>query len=150
MSDNTNQDQLDDQTINQDNASTSSNAVQIDSISSSAYIASSIERKRSLMMYYLFGIIMSLDKKDLSDFESFHIRQALWWWMISIVWIFLSIILSFIPYSWSVVVPLWLVLLVFFWMFNMQSLNGQYKNTEQAKWNLFYGLWSWLMLIFDT
>ena len=58
-------------------SSSSESKIQIDNISSNIYVSSSIERKRSLMMYYLFGIMMSLDKKDLSEFESFHIRQSM-------------------------------------------------------------------------
>lgn len=124
--------------------------VEIDNISSNVYVASSIERKRSLMMYYLFGIMMSLDKKDLSEFESFHIRQAMWWWVIAIVWILLSIVLSFISYGAWVGVPIRLALMVFFGIYNFQAINWQYKTSDKAKWNLFYGLWSRLMLIFEV
>ena len=130
-------------------SSSSESKIQIDNISSNIYVSSSIERKRSLMMYYLFGIMMSLDKKDLSEFESFHIRQSMWWRMLAIIWILLSIIISFISYSWFFVVPVWLVLLVFFGMYNFQAINWQYKKPDQAKWNLFYWLGARLMLIFE-
>lgn len=138
--------------VSQDTSSQNSSSeskIQIDNISSNIYVSSSIERKRSLMMYYLFGIMMSLDKKDLSEFESFHIRQSMWWRMIAIIWILLSIIISFISYSWFFVVPVWLVLLVFFGMYNFQAINWQYKKPDQAKWNLFYWLGARLMLIFE-
>ncbi len=144
MSDNTNSINIDDQT------NTQFSKVQIDNISSNIYVASSIERKKSLMMYYLFGIIMSLDKKDLSGFESFHIKQATWWWLIAIVWILLSIILSFISYWAWIWIPIWLILMIFFGFYNFQAINWQYKLPEKAKWNLFYGLWSRLMLIFEV
>ena len=131
------------------NTQSSESKIQIDNISWNLYVASSIERKRSLMMYYLFGIMMSLDKKDLSEFESFHVRQSMWWWMIAIIWILLSVVLTFIPYSWSFVVPIRLILLIFFGIYNFQAINWQYKKPDQAKWNLFYWLGAWLMLIFE-
>lgn len=41
------------------------------------YVPSSVEKKKALMMYFLFGIMIVLSKRKVSDFEYFHAKQAM-------------------------------------------------------------------------
>ena len=41
------------------------------------YIPSSVEKKRALMMYFLFGIMIVIANKKVNDFEFFHVKQAM-------------------------------------------------------------------------
>jgi len=41
------------------------------------YIPSSVEKKKALMMYFLFGIIIVIANKKVNDFEFFHVKQAM-------------------------------------------------------------------------
>ena len=46
--------------------------------SKEVYIPSSTEKKRAVMMYLLIGIIVvALNNQKKSDFEQFHLKQAL-------------------------------------------------------------------------
>jgi len=41
------------------------------------YVPSSLEKKRVVLMYLFFGIIIFVTKKEMSVFEYFHLRQSL-------------------------------------------------------------------------
>jgi hypothetical protein len=41
------------------------------------YMPSSVEKKKALMMYFLFGIIIVISNKKVNDFEFFHVKQAM-------------------------------------------------------------------------
>ena len=43
----------------------------------STYIPSSIEKKRAVMMYMLFGVIIAISNKKVNSFEYFHLKQAI-------------------------------------------------------------------------
>lgn len=45
--------------------------------SKTLYIPSSTEKKRAVMMYLLIGIIVVGVNKKTTDFEQFHLKQAL-------------------------------------------------------------------------
>ncbi len=49
------------------------------------YVASSVEKKRVVVMYLFFGIFVSLNMKTLSEFESSHLRQAVGWRIVFIM-----------------------------------------------------------------
>ena len=40
------------------------------------YIPSSSEKKRAIMMYLFFGIMVSITKKEINIFEYHHLKQA--------------------------------------------------------------------------
>jgi len=46
-------------------------------VSTQEYIPSSVEKKKALMMYFLFGIIIVISNKKVNDFEFFHVKQAM-------------------------------------------------------------------------
>jgi hypothetical protein len=51
--------------------------VNINAVAEEVYVPSSLERKRSVLMYFLIGIIISIGRSGLTEFEQYHIRQAL-------------------------------------------------------------------------
>ena len=62
------------------------------------YVASSVEKKRAVMMYMLIGIIVtSLDTKQKSPFESFHLKQALGRWAVFMLVLIVSLLFLLIP-----------------------------------------------------
>jgi len=43
----------------------------------SMYAPSSIEKKRAVMMYMLFGVMIAISSKKVNSFEYFHLKQAI-------------------------------------------------------------------------
>jgi len=62
------------------------------------YVPSSIQKKRALMMYFLMGIILVLSEKKTNEFEYFHLKQAMWWWVGFLALLLVAVVLLFIPY----------------------------------------------------
>lgn len=77
----------------------------------SVYMASSLERKRVIVMYLFFGIFVSIKTTKLSKFESSHLAQAVWWWIVFILAMIVSSILLFLPII-SIVASLMMIVLV--------------------------------------
>ncbi|HCB51072.1 TPA: hypothetical protein DEP21_00530 [Patescibacteria group bacterium] len=49
----------------------------INSNDNNVYVPSSVEKKRALIMYFLFGIMIVIADKKTNDFEYFHLKQAI-------------------------------------------------------------------------
>jgi len=41
------------------------------------YIPSSVEKKRAIIMYMLFGVMMMFNKAQMSVFEFYHLAQSI-------------------------------------------------------------------------
>lgn len=121
-----------------------------DSLWDTVYVPSSIEKKRAVMMYFLFGVIIVIWTKKVNMFEYFHLKQSMWWWSCFILVVILSILLMFLPglkYLWF----LWLLFMVIiFVVFLKQARNGIYKLETQKYWlALFSWLVAWVVNLFE-
>jgi len=62
-------------------------------IEKEVYIPGSSEKKRVIMMYFFFGILVYLSKTDITEYEYSHLKQSTWWW----IFVIPMLVLSFIP-----------------------------------------------------
>ncbi len=125
--------------------------VDIDDISNSkVYIPSSVERKRSLLMYFLIGIIMSIWRTNMTEFEIYHLKQSIWFGLVAIVVIICAWLFIAIPYLWMV----WFILLLFVIVLLIVFIREvMFTNFDKMKINwskLFYWLWNWIFWLFYT
>lgn len=133
---------------NQQEISTSIN-VDIQPSQQEQYIPSSVEKKKALMMYFLFGIIIVISNKKVSDFEFFHVKQAMGRWMIFILSILLSVVILFIPII-KIIAIIWLLLVMgVFAVLAKQARDGKYyQDVTKYSLGLFPSLWAWLFGLF--
>jgi hypothetical protein len=90
------------------------------------YVPSEVERKRSLFMYALFGIIVVMMKKKVNLYEFFHLKQATGRRMIFMVCLVGSIVFVFVPFLWVVPVLIFFLMIVARILFVVQARNGKY------------------------
>lgn len=115
------------------------------------YVPSSLEKKRAILMYLFFGIIIFVGKKEMSVFEYFHLRQALWWSVLFILFLILSLVLIFLPvvkYIWLLVI----LLIVFIWaLFVLDAWKGKYNVLwwEKSPLALFKWIGEWIINLFE-
>lgn len=124
--------------------------VNINAVAEEVYVPSSLERKRSVLMYFLIGIIISIGRSGLTEFEQYHIRQALWFWLVIILWVLAVSILLIIPKIRILFLPISLILLVYLVVFIRECLAGTWKQKESLNKKMFYGLWSWILNLFEN
>jgi len=116
------------------------------------YVPSALERKKSLMMYVVWGILLSLSQQKASSYEQFHLKQALGRRTMFFLILIPAIVMMFIP--WIRVIPflaytaLFSVRVIFF----MQAWNGTYTSFSKDKAFLpvFTGFGGWVLSIFDA
>ena len=114
------------------------------------YAPSSVEKKRALMMYFLFGIIIVVSNKKANEFEFFHLKQSMWWRMLFVLSILLSVVAVFIPII-KYLIIFWLTaIMTLFVIFARQAWTGKYY-LDDSKYSLglFPSLWSWLFGLFN-
>lgn len=68
--------------------------IDIASVATESYIPSSLERKKTLLMYFFFGIVIAIAQGKLSEFELYHLKQSIGWRLLVIVYVLTSIPLS--------------------------------------------------------
>lgn len=113
------------------------------------YIPSSVEKKRALMMYFLFGIIIVISNKKVNDFEFFHVKQAMWRWMIFILSVLVSAIILFIPVIRFIGILWLLIVMGVFIVLAKQAWDGKYhQDVTKYSLGLFPSLWAWLFGLF--
>lgn len=118
--------------------------------SNDLYVPSSSEKKRAMLMYVFFGLIVSMSKKELSVFEYFHLKQALWRSVLFVIFLILGFVLVFLPllkYIWLMLI---LVIVVCWVMFISNAWKWSYKNKEdKSPIMLFSAIWWWFINLFE-
>lgn len=114
------------------------------------YIPSSSEKKKAIMMYLFFGIIVWLLKKDQSPYELYHLKQSSWRWIVFICVIILDIVLLLLP----VLKYIWLIpilILVICWIISMRhAWDWKYfVDKRDSALALFSGVWWWFLDLFE-
>lgn len=71
---------------------------ELEQLMTQGYVPSSVERKKAVLMYAFFGIVISLVKKEVSVYEKFHLKQAMGRRLLFMITLVASIILVFIKY----------------------------------------------------
>ena len=115
-----------------------------------SYMPSSSEKKRAVMMYLFFGIMVYLSKKDVTVFEYYHLKQASWRWILFLLVLVLDIVLLFIP----VLKILWLlplIALVAIWAIAVkQARDWKYSDwTKTSFMDFFAWIWNRFIELFE-
>ena len=105
--------------------------INIEQLAPASYVPSELERKRAVMMYFLVGIVISIQSKSIvSDYERFHLQQSLGRRAIFSVFIFFLVVyvVIFVFVRRGFLTLPWLILLIYL------SLWG-YFVYQAWKWN---------------
>lgn len=115
------------------------------------YAPSSLEKKRAVVMYGLFGIIIMIGKKEMNQFEYFHLKQAAGWWISFIFFFIVSSVIFFIPViKFLGLIPL-LAMIVVWVIFVKQAWDGKFdENQTKGPLQVFSGIWIWLLDLFEV
>lgn len=119
--------------------------------SKEVYMPSSTEKKRAVMMYLLIGIIVvALNNQKKSDFESFHLKQALGWWAIFLLLVVATSVFMLLPIIKYLPIFLVIVMVVFMGIFIKRARDGKYTIEEQSKMAIFHALGGRIMTLFEV
>lgn len=119
------------------------------------YVPSETERKKVIIHYFFIGILICLNRKDITRYEFFHLRQAIWWWTIFFISFIASIFFFFIPYMWFIPA---LIFMLMFWVwivFVKQAWEWKYSieingKHEVVLFPFFVWAWNWILETFDV
>ncbi len=118
---------------------------------STLYVPSSLEKKRAILMYLFFGIVVFVNKKEMSVFEYFHLRQALWWSVLFALFVLFSIVLMFLPFIKYIWLLFMLCMICIWVLFVVNSRNGKYDILwwEKSPLALFKWIGGWIIGLFE-
>ena len=110
------------------------------------YIPGSSEKKRACVMYLFFGILVSLSKKEFNPFEFYHLKQAIWLWILLLP----MILICFIP----LIRIIWIiVMIVLVWVLGWSFANAfnwkYFENSKNVALTLPAGIWGWFLDLFE-
>lgn len=119
--------------------------------SKEVYIPSSTEKKRAVMMYLLIGIIVvAFNNQKKSDFEAFHLKQALGRWAVFLLLIVVTSIFILLPIIKYLPIFAVIVMILFVGIFIKRARDGKYSIAEENKLAIFYALGGWIMTLFEV
>ena len=105
------------------------------------YIPSSTEKKRAVMMYLLIGIIaVAFNNSNKSIFEQFHLKQALGWRAVFLLFLIIASLFMFIPLIKYLPLLIILGMLIFLGIFIKRARDGKYSISSENKLAIFAGL----------
>jgi len=115
------------------------------------YVPSSSEKKRAIVMYLLFGIMIMVAKSQMTVFEYYHLKQAVGWWTSFMMFFVVFAVLLFIPFiKFLGLIPL-LVRVVLWWIFLKQSRDWIYfKQNDKGVLQFVSSIWAWLLSLFEV
>lgn len=114
------------------------------------YVPNSSEKKRAIMMYLFFGIMVWISKKEMDPFEYFHLKQASGRRIFFFLVLIIAIVMMFLPLvKYIVFVPL-LVMVIARGIFMKQAWDGKYsQDIKQSAINIFAAIGWWLLNLFE-
>jgi len=128
-----------------------SESIGVDNLLDDGYVPSSIERKRSLLMYFFVWIIFSLTSVSVSIYEMYHLRQSVGWWVLLFLTLICSLPFLFLPYLRTIPVILFCLYLLFWLIFAKQAREWRYCVLEDTVlFPVFHWLWWRVLSIFET
>lgn len=115
------------------------------------YAPSSIEKKRAVMMYMLFGVIIAISNKKVNSFEFFHLKQAIWRRLCFILVVIAAIVLMLIPGIKYLGLLALLAMVAIFIVLAKQARGGKYHTDMKKYWflGLFPSLGARLVNLFE-
>jgi hypothetical protein len=117
------------------------------------YIPSESERKKVVLYYFLVGIIIALTKKNITKYEFFHLRQAMWWWAVFFLVFITSMIFIFIPFIRLFPILFFIFAFAIWIIFVKQAWEWKYvvdiNWDEKILFPFFVGIWGWMLDVFD-
>lgn len=123
---------------------------ELNSLIDENYVPASTERKRAVVMYFLVWIFFWLNSEKLWKYWTFHFKQAIWWWLIFVWSLVVSVFLIFIPFLRALPILIFLFLLVMFIIFIKQANEGFYTtSSNKTIFPIFYWIWSWVSDLFE-
>lgn len=116
-----------------------------------SYVPSSLEKKRAILMYLFFGIIIFISKREMSIFEYFHLKQSLWRSVLFILFLIFSLVLFFVPvikYLWLLIILI--IVFVRIW-FVLDARKGKYNVLwwDKSPLALFGWIGEWIINLFE-
>ena len=117
------------------------------------YVPSESERKKVVLYYFLVGIIIALTKKDITKYEFFHLRQAMWWWAVFFLVFIISMVFIFIPFIRLFPILFFIFAFIIWIVFVKQAWEWKYvveiNKDEKILFPFFVGIWGWMLDVFD-
>ena len=128
---------------------TPQNTPMTDSLES--YTPSSTEKKRAVMMYLLIGVIVTaFTNQHKTDFEQFHLKQAVGRRSTFLLLIVASAIFVFIPLIKYLPLFMIIVMIAFLAIFIHRARKGKYTIDPKNKLAIFLGLWERILNLFEV
>lgn len=118
------------------------------------YVPSESERKKVVLYYFLVGILISINKKNTTKYELFHLRQAIWRWTVFFMVFISSMFFIFLPFIKIIPILIFLFMFVIWIIFVKQSWEGKYSiditgKDERVLFPFFVWIWNWILEVFD-
>lgn len=111
-----------------------------------AYVPSSIERKKAVLMYLFIGIVASLSQDERSVYEEFHLRQAMGRRTVAFIGLVLSLGFIFVPYAWIVPVFFFLCFMVVWAVFVKNAREWRFTVDEDKILMPFFSWFGWWIM----
>lgn len=101
-------------------------------------------------MYLLIGIIVvALNNQKKNDFETFHLKQSLWWRAVFLLLIVATSVMMLLPLIKYIPIFAVIIMVIFLGIFIKRARDGKYNIAEENKLAIFYALWGWIMTLFE-
>jgi len=119
------------------------------------YVPSESERKKVVLYYFFIGILISISIKDITKYELFHLRQAIWWWTVFFLLFISSMFFILLPYIKIIPILIFLFMFIIWIIFVKQSWEGKYVidvtwYEERVLFPFFVWIWNWILEVFDV
>lgn len=118
------------------------------------YVPSESERKKVVICYFLLWIVIFLNKKNITKYEIFHLRQSIWWWTVFFLFFIVSMIFVFIPFIRILPILGFIAMFVLWIIFVKQA--WEWKYVVEINWDkkilapFFVWIGNWILELFDV
>jgi uncharacterized membrane protein len=109
------------------------------------YLPSSKEVKLVVLCYLLIGLLVVLQRKELSVYEEYHVSQAIGRRVIFILLLVILIVLVLLPFVKRIPILIFLGMVALWWYMVYQAWSQKYGRKKMSPLALFHGIGQWFI-----
>lgn len=126
---------------------------QLEHLIDEEYIPSELERRRVVLYYLWVGLVLGL-QKEMTNYERWHLKQALWWRVVFVIIVFATIPLLLFGHRWwflqGVLLLIWIGVAV---RLMRRALKWEIvvvkKNKKFVPFPWLEKIWWWILQLFE-
>ncbi len=109
------------------------------------YVPSSKEVKLAVLCYLMLGLIVVIQREELTPYEEYHWSQAIGRRVVMMLLVVLLLVFVLLPLIRLIPLLVFVLMIWVWWYMVYQARNQKFGTNQWGPLGVFHAIWSWFM-----